>query len=158
MRLLARGAVAGAAATLPMTAVLLVAQRRGALEEPPPFTILRRADRCQRRRRTGTVSGSIARRRRRERAGRAARLHLAIGAISGAVYGLLGGTTRPNPASAVAHGVAHGLGVWLAGYAVTLPLAGLYAPAWADRPRRVRSIVAAHLVYGAVLGLVARRK
>jgi hypothetical protein len=48
--------------------------------------------------------------------------------------------------------------VWLAGYEGWLPMMGILPPAHRDDRGRVGTMVAAHLVFGAALGFVLRRR
>jgi hypothetical protein len=50
--------------------------------------------------------------------------------------------------------MAHGLAIFGAGYLGWLPAAGLYRPAHRDMPERNAFNIAAHLVWGAGLGLL----
>jgi putative membrane protein len=73
----------------------------------------------------------------------------------GALYGL---TANPQslPAAAPA-GVAFGLGVWAGSYLGVLPAAGLYRSAADEPTERNAMMVAAHVVWGASLGLIAHQ-
>lgn len=138
-----RGAMAGIAATLPMSAVFAAARGVGALDELPPHRAVRRVGPPAReasRRVVATV------------------LHLGIGGVSGAVYGLLGGAARRTAGDAAAHGTLHALATWAFGYLIVLPRAGVLPPAHRDHRARARWIVAAHLVFGVALGLLCRRR
>jgi len=88
--------------------------------------------------------------------GRAAALalHFAVGAAAGALYGPLAHSLRPPP---VLGGVAYGLAVWTTGYLGILPALGALRPATEHPPRRTALMIAAHVVWGAALGLLADR-
>lgn len=60
------------------------------------------------------------------------------------------------PANA-ATGAAFGLAVWAAGYEGWVPAMGVLPPAHRDKRSRALTMLAAHLVYGAVLGVASRR-
>jgi hypothetical protein len=78
--------------------------------------------------------------------------HFGYGAGVGAVYALV---ARPRSTTeAAACGMAYGLGVWAASYAGWLPVAGLYRPAKREPAERHAMMIAAHLVYGAALGVL----
>jgi hypothetical protein len=138
------GAAAGAAATVVMTAVLEAGRRMSLFDTPPPVRIVRRL-----------LAGSSERPLAREMllAGLA---HLGYGGACGALFALL---ARRRSAPGPGPGVGFGLLLWLAGYGVWVPAIGAVPPLHRDRPGRQLALVAAHVVYGAVLaeGLRALR-
>jgi hypothetical protein len=75
--------------------------------------------------------------------------HFAYGAAGGALHHAV--LLRSSPAA----GAGYGLLLYAGSYEGWVPVAGILPPAHADDRRRVAVMVAAHLVYGAVLG--ARR-
>jgi hypothetical protein len=77
--------------------------------------------------------------------------HFAYGAGTGALYAALAPHIPLPPA---ARGVAFGLGLWAASYLGWLPALGLYRPATREPAGRVAVMIAAHVVWGAVAGLV----
>jgi hypothetical protein len=79
--------------------------------------------------------------------------HYAYGTGAGGVYGLLAPHLPFGPA---VNGIGYGLGVWAASYLGLLPAAGLYPPATEEHPGRNALMIAAHVVWGATLGLVHR--
>ena len=140
---LVRGAAAGTVGTAAMSVLMLGARRAGLLGAQPPEAIVRAGARA--------LTG-------REPSGRAARLaavgaHVGFGATGGAAYGLL----PPLPGPAVVRGGAAGLLVWALSYEGWVPVLGALPPAHRDRDDRVAVMVAAHLVYGAVLGVLDAR-
>lgn len=76
--------------------------------------------------------------------------HFGYGATCGAAYGALAAGTRVPPVLA---GASFGLAVWAGSYLGWLPAAGILRPATEHPPRRVALMVAAHLVWGAAAGL-----
>jgi putative membrane protein len=78
--------------------------------------------------------------------------HLAFGAAAGAVYGATIGSRR----SSALTGIAYGLGVWALAYGVGLPSLGLHPAATDDTKDRNEVLIASHVVWGAVLGLLSR--
>jgi|TARA_Y100000114_G_scaffold157040_1_gene186701 uncharacterized membrane protein YagU involved in acid resistance len=140
----ARGAVAGATATVPMTAVFVAARAAGAYDTLPPTEILERlAGPTRRRRRTRPVDRwSMV-------------LHVAFGAGAGAAFAVLAPGARGRRAVL---GPVWGVLVWLASYEGWLPIAGILPPAHRDHPPRARAIAIAHLVWGMGLGLLTRRR
>ncbi|MDA8372179.1 MAG: hypothetical protein M0026_20250 [Nocardiopsaceae bacterium] len=131
-----QGAIAGAAATVAMSAFVEVGRRSGTIGRHPPKLITR----------TLLPSGFPSRPRRGEDAATTA-VHLGIGMSAGAVFGLLTGQRRPRRIS----GALYGLAVWLAGYEGWAPVIGAQPPAHRDAPGRAWTMAAAHVVYGMVL-------
>jgi hypothetical protein len=79
--------------------------------------------------------------------------HFAFGAAMGAAYAAAAPLIRPGPLS----GMATGAAIWKASYDGWIQAAGIMPPVQNDEPARQGSLLAAHLVYGLVLGLVVRR-
>lgn len=141
---LARGALGGAAGTVPMTVALVAMHRRlppGQRHPLPPreisYNVMRATGVAQRLpeggRRLGTWVG-----------------HFGYGALAGAALGALA------PRGGVGAGVAGGLALWAVSYLGWLPAAGLAAPL-DERPReRVALMIAAHLVWGTGTALAVR--
>jgi hypothetical protein len=71
-------------------------------------------------------------------------VHWSFGILSGAQYGLVGGSL-PRPRAR--YGAPFGATVWATGYAV-LPAAGLYEPIWKYDRTTLAKDLSAHLVYG----------
>jgi len=89
--------------------------------------------------------------------------HFAFGAGAGAAYAvatraLLRVAPGAQQVPEAARGAAYGLGVWAVSYGLGIPALGLLPSPALDRPGRQRRLVAAHLVYGATLGLTARAR
>jgi hypothetical protein len=89
--------------------------------------------------------------------------HFAFGASMGVVHAALtrklvrvvpAATRLPAPVS----GAAYGLGVWAVMYGVSIPSVGLMPPPAQDLPGRQRRLIAAHLLYGATLGVLQTRR
>jgi hypothetical protein len=141
------GAAEGTAATLAMSGFMYAAQRAGQLGEMPPRRIASAM--------AGRLLGRGRSSRRKDALGAAA--HLAFGAGVGALFhaGVLRasgmGAARPLA------GAAYAAVVWLVSYAGWIPALGILPPPHRDRPGRPRAMLAAHLVYGVVLGLLASR-
>ena len=143
LRLIVRGIGSGLAGTLAMSAVMLAAGRLGLMGEQPPDRmsgwLLAGVDPIHREEKQDAVASA---------------LHLAIGASLGVVFAVL---RRVLPAvRRRGAGPVFGLGVWAAAYAGILPGIGLMPPPRRDRTDRQLSMVLAHLVFGAVLGLLTR--
>lgn len=139
---LGRGAGAGAVATVAMSALMLGAQKAGLMGRQPPERITQAATR-------GAVSG-------RKLDTLAAAGHLGFGAGAGAAFGLITHAV-PRPGARITTGVGFGLGVWALSYAGWVPALRILPPPSHDHPGRPAAMVAAHVLYGAVLGGVLRR-
>jgi hypothetical protein len=140
-RLLARGGMAGALATIAMSASLAIEKKLGLLGEHPPLKIVRGV-----RRRIGFLGTS-------QRIDRVAAMgaHLAFGAAAGALFGLAHARPRGWATSSVS-GAGFGMAVWATSYYGWVPALGLMKPPHRDRPMRPASMVAAHLLFGCSLG------
>jgi hypothetical protein len=146
LRLIALGSVSGAIATAVMSAVMLVARRAGLMSELPPHEIASRSvDRTPARDDAHSD----------ERRGLGWITHFVFGAGAGALYALLRNVVR-TPGPAWFHGAGYALGVWFVSYMGWLPALGLMPRADRDEPGRQPAMVAAHLVFGAVLGMLVQ--
>ncbi len=140
-----RGALAGIVATAAMSLLMLAARRAGLMGSLPPTKI------------SGRLLSSVrVRRTPGRRTVTAVALHFGFGAGAGALFGLLrkGPLGRPPR---VLCGLVFGTGVWLISYMGWVPALGIMEPAHRDRPGRPQSMLAAHWVYGAVLGGLSGR-
>src|SRR5215218_8874683 len=133
------GAVAGVAATVAMSSVMLGAQRLGLLGEQPP------------RKMSNAIIDRVAPGRADEGARRLGTtvVHLGIGAGAGLVHQLSRRLARrPGPAPVL--GAGAGAAFWAVNYWVVAPISGLMPPPDRDRPDRPLVMLIAHLVWGAV--------
>jgi hypothetical protein len=147
---LIRGAVAGLAATGPMTIFMVLAHRRlprSQQYELPPATItdaaLCRLGIAEQVPAPSQEALSIAN-------------HFAYGAAAGAVYGLFqevppGPTTR---AGSCGRAIAYAMGVWTGSYLGWLPAAGVHRSALREPLARNVLMITAHVIWGAGLALV----
>ncbi|HVX93760.1 MAG TPA: DUF6789 family protein [Polyangia bacterium] len=140
MNSVVRGAVVGAAATLPMSVVMGAGHEAKALGAPPPRKISERL--------IGAL-GRWPRRARREGASLAS--HFLFGAAAGAAFSPALGRVATGPARIVI-GAVYGAAIWATMYGHVLPALGLMATPGRDRSGRPLVVLAAHLVYGAALG------
>ncbi len=141
------GAMAGAVATLPMSGVMLAAGTAGMMGRQPPQIITDAALDA-----VGVEQPTEALSRRA-----AAAAHVGFGTAVGAVFGLLQETIQPR-SPAVLNGVVFGLAVWALSYEGWVPGLGIMPRPENDRDGRPTSMIAAHVVFGAVLGaLVGQR-
>lgn len=146
MKRLLSGLLSGLCATAPMTLVMVIVHRLlpGDEQYPlPPYEIAREmsegagaeqhADDEQEHVQLALIS------------------HFAFGAGAGGVYGLLG---KAIPLSGAPGGIVYGLVVWGANYLGLLPATGLYHSPVREPLGRHAMMIAAHVVWGAVLGLL----
>ena len=142
MQTLARGALAGLAATVPMTVVIGVGRAAGLLRTPPPVEITENVaeqvgedpDRRSPAFQVGWLSA-----------------HVGYGAACGAVYSLM----RPLlPRSDIAAGLLFGGAVWSVSYISLMPSLNLYPPAKDDSRWRQAVMIAAHAVFGTSLASI----
>ena len=77
--------------------------------------------------------------------------HLGFGAAGGAIYGPL---MRIVPLPSVLKGIVFGLVVWFANYLGWLPAVGMSEAATKQPIHRNALVIAAHVVWGAVTGVV----
>ena len=146
VRSAAVGAAAGIAATVTMSVVMLAARQLGMRAQLPPVLIAeetveaisRREAHADEERAVATVA------------------HFGFGALAGALFGIVAGGVR-HGALAGAFGFLFGTGVWLVSYQGWLPALQILPPASRDHPARVGTMLAAHWIYGATLGLITHR-
>ena len=138
---LAHGVVRGAVAAMAMTGLREFTRRVGALEEPPPESIVRQR--------------LLSRLRRTEHGKRRARvelMHWGYGAAGGAMFAALPDAVRQRAWSGPAYGVV----VWLSFELGVAPLLGL-SQARRMRPRDRIALLVDHLLYGFVLSETRQR-
>lgn len=126
-----------------MSAVMFGAKRLGLMGEMPPERITARA-----------LNWAGVSRGRQEQDLLASAAHVGFGTVAGAIFGALRPLLRPLPAPLA--GSLFGAGVWLVSYKGWVPALGILPPPEHDRPGRPQSMLLAHLVYGAVLGVLSR--
>ncbi|MDP9406483.1 MAG: DUF1440 domain-containing protein [Actinomycetota bacterium] len=151
---LVAGAVSGAAATGLMSVEMLAWQRWAGGGRLAPAVVTERALRLLHLEPSGKATRALV-----ETAA-----HVAFGAGAGAVYaGLTRTLLRVAPGLArippPLRGTAFALGVYATTYGLAIPALGLVPPPHEDVPRRQPRLLAAHVVYGAMLGgLLAARQ
>lgn len=145
MRAVVEGAVAGAVATGAMSIPMLIAQRQGSMGTQPPERVVEEAE--------GETGSTLSE---REENLAASLAHLGFGMGCGAAFALLHRAVRlPVPTVVQATGFA--LAVWALSYRGWIPRLGVLPPPERDRSDRQRTMVAVHVVFGAVLGAVEHR-
>jgi uncharacterized membrane protein YagU involved in acid resistance len=142
------GALAGFAATFPMTAAMTAMHRLLPTREryplPPKQITVSAAERAGAEDHLGETEREVL----------TAAAHFGYGATMGALYapladkGSLSGATR---------GAGFGLAVWAGSYLGLLPALGLLNPATEHPARRNGLMITAHLIWGAILGVLVER-
>jgi hypothetical protein len=145
-----QGALAGLVATAPMTAVMLLLHRLLPGYERYPVEPYRITTRVARR--LGFARGL---RGKPERAAATTVAHFGYGAAAGALFPPLAARL---PLPTVLTGTLYGLLVWAGSYLGLLPALGVLTPATQHPRRRNLLMIAAHLVWGAVLGLIVQHR
>lgn len=119
---------------------MLAARRAGLLGRMPPERITARALDSLRIRRSPGEQDLLA-----------SLLHIGFGAGAGALFCPLQRALR-LPLNPRLQGIAFGTAVWAVSYAGWVPALGIMAPPSRDRRGRPQVMLAAHWVYGALLG------
>lgn len=132
------GGLAGLVATAAMSALLVAADVTGVMNYEPPRKI---------------IDKFFPRFPLPLRDAAAVLAHFGYGAAGGCLYAV---ARRKQSTAAV--GLAYGVFVWVVGYEGWLPAMGILPPAHRDKTGRALTMLAAHLLYGAVLGNVLGRR
>jgi hypothetical protein len=138
------GATAGLLATIPMTVVMLAWHRHlpaAQRYDLPPRLITERAAARMRFAARAPRPGSVA----------TLAAHFGFGAATGALYAA--GRTELHRQFPATTGIGYGLVVWAASYLGWVPAMRLMPPATRQPAARNAMMVAAHIVWGAALGL-----
>jgi hypothetical protein len=147
----AAGAAGGAVATLAMSVPMLAAGALGLMGTQPPRRVVDKVadELAPDATHAAADSGT--------RDAVASILHVAIGAVAGALLALgrsaSWATRRPSIGPLL--GAVFGLAFWALNYLALAPALNLLPPATRDRPGRPPVMVAAHLVYGLVAAVVS---
>jgi uncharacterized membrane protein YagU involved in acid resistance len=137
------GAAAGAAATLPMTAVMEALHERLDGEPARPLPPREVTDGM------AAKAGVHDQLSEEDKQQLTLAAHFGYGAGCGALFGLIAPRNAPL---AIAAGMAFGLGVWAGSYLGWLPAMGVRHHARHDPAERSGLMIAAHLVWGATAG------
>lgn len=143
MKRLVRGAVAGAVATAPMSAVMVGAKKFGLMGGMPPEKITAKI-----LKRTGNRPSS------QQQDALATVFHFAFGTAAGAAFGVV---APKRLVARVPLGVAYGTSIWGISYMGWVPAFGIMPPSHRDRRDRQVVMFAGHLMYGAVLAILVGR-
>lgn len=142
------GAVAGFAATAPMTVAMQLMHERLPPEEQyplPPSEITAEAE--ERAGMERTVD-------RGEHQALTTLAHFGYGAACGALYAPVARTTGLPP---LASGIAFGLTVWTVSYLGLLPALRILTPATEHPARRNALMITAHVVWGSAMALIYQK-
>ena len=142
------GALAGLAATAPMSLAMVVMERFLPLWDryPLPPTQI-----------TGKISRVVGLRQHMDRSQRDAAVvvaHFAYGTLAGTLFPPVARTMRLSP---VLRGVVFGIAVWTGSYLGWLPALGVLRPATEHPARRTALMITAHVIWGAVTGVLYER-
>ena len=132
------GAMAGSVATLAMSISMIIGQRFWPANRQPPKRIV---DVAASRLGLEPIPE-------KHKAAAAVTSHFGYGSAAGALFAAI----RPRVAPPVVSGIGYALAVWLVSYKGWLPFLRIMPPPEHDNKRRVATMVAAHVVYGSVLG------
>ena len=146
------GALAGLLATAPMSGLILVWHRQFPRQEQYPLppkqivtTVARRAGWSEQL--TEPLRNVIA-----------IVAHFLYGAVTGMIFGAIARRLPPRrPALGPSVGIGFGLLVWTVSYFVLLPALNILNPPTEHPPRRNALMIAAHIVWGGVLGFLSPR-
>ena len=145
-----RGAAAGFAATIPMTAAMEALRTALPAEQhrrmPPREIVDRTIDKA------ADATGEDPNLDRGDRIWLTTIAHFAFGTAAGAVYGAAVGSRRTSALT----GIAYGLAVWALTYGVGLPSLGLHPAATDDTKDRNEVLIGSHVVWGATLGMLSK--
>jgi uncharacterized membrane protein YagU involved in acid resistance len=140
---LIRGALAGSLAAACMTVIRMAAHRRGIIEKTVPQAA---EERLSHRFGLGRNAHPIVHHLTDQA------MHIGYGASLGAAYALV---ARGRSSSFATRGLGYGIGTWLFGSWLLLPLLRAKQAAWRKRPSENVVDLVAHLVFGAATALVS---
>ena len=142
---LLNGALAGVVATVPMSMVMLIMHRLLPEYEqyplPPHEITAEVAEKADMEEHLNEPEHTMA----------TTISHFAYGAVTGTLYVATAKNMFPNPAIG---GAVFGLAVWAGSYLGLLPAMGILSPATEHPLRRNALMIAAHLIWGSVTGML----
>jgi uncharacterized membrane protein YagU involved in acid resistance len=143
-RTIVRGSLAGVVATIAMSLPIVVARRLHLVDRQPPEEVTQNVVGVAR----VPLTGSELRR-------ATVVAHLAFGSVCGVAF-VVAGKRLGRAWQPWLTGPLYGVLIWALTYRSTLPLLRLVRPAEVVGARRDALMLVAHLIYGAVLGRLAR--
>jgi uncharacterized membrane protein YagU involved in acid resistance len=143
------GALAGLAATGPMTVAMKLMHEQLPREEQYPLPPRQVAEGLAEKAGVNEHLGE------EEREAATWVSHFAFGTACGALYGAVSGERLDG--HSVLAGAGFGLAVWAGSYLGWLPAAGLLSPATEHPARRNALMIAAHVVWGATTGVALEK-
>lgn len=147
LKALTDGVLGGSLATAAMSLVMQAAHKAGLMDRHPPEEIAEAAlEAAGETAHTEETKDALA-----------LAMHFAFGAGAGALFALLHRRLR-LPIPAALHGIIFGSLVWAVSYKGWVPGLGIMPPPERDQPGRPQTMVLAHWVYGAILGLIVGRE
>jgi len=146
LKAIAVGGIAGGVATVPMSLVMVAAEKVGLMGRHPPDLIMEAA----------LDAGGLSKHKGKTRDALAVTLHLVFGIGTGALFGGLQHRLRA-PFSPALQGVIFGSLVWILSYLGWVPALGIMPSAEHDHLGRPVTMVVAHWVYGGILGAIVGR-
>lgn len=139
--------IAGFAATIPMTAGMVALHQLLPADQQhplPPQQITENA----------AEAAGVPLQSESSQEGTALAAHFSYGAAAGAGYASFAGKTGLEPA---VEGALYGLAVWGGSYLGLMPATGLYKSATEEPAARNLLMIAAHVIWGAALGVIANQ-
>lgn len=140
------GAIAGGIATIPMSTLMLAAQRLGYLGDSPPRLMSAVALGAAGKHDPGKLTEVAI----------ATELHVSIGVVNGALFGVLTERAGMRIHRGI-QGTVFGTLVWALAYRGWMPMLKIMPPMEKDRPDRQVVMFLSHIVFGGVLGLMLDR-
>jgi uncharacterized membrane protein YagU involved in acid resistance len=148
MNRILKGALAGLAATVPMTIAMKLMHRQLPDQERYPLPPRLIIDELTKKTDPDGELGE------EEEFYLTVISHFAYGAACGAIFNLAREQTDAEVSTGI--GTVYGLGVWTGSYLVLLPALGILTPATEHPMRRNLLMIAAHVVWGVSLGGILR--
>ena len=139
-----QGALAGLIATVPMSLTMIIMHQYLPSEQRHPLPPRQITDKVSHQLRVDQFIDDAQ--------ARTLVSHFAYGAAAGAIYG---GMVRQPPLLSALSGVGFGLAVWAGSYMGWLPVLGILSPATEQPAQRNLLMIIAHVVWGAVTGVLA---
>lgn len=141
------GALGGVVGTVGMSGFMLAAGKAGLMGEQPPDKIAGAA----------LDAADVHAHTEEEQDMLATLLHFGFGTSCGVLFSVVH-RRLPFRLPATMHGMFYAFLIWATSYQGWIPALGIMPPASRDHPRRPRTMIVAHLIYGALLGTIVARR